>query len=99
MVFNCEFCDYQTTRKYNLFIHNKRLTPCYLGKTKNNTNNDVKLDPIIDPLKINVEEKNHPSKMNVNDPSFQCSKCNKVFTRKDHMKVHEKKRDGFDKRQ
>lgn len=30
---------------------------------------------------------------------IMCSKCNKVFTRKDHMKVHEKKCDGYDKRQ
>nr|QOI90460.1 hypothetical protein HWQ62_00324 [Pyramimonas orientalis virus] len=28
-----------------------------------------------------------------------CSKCKKIFTRKDHMKVHEKKCDGFDKKQ
>ena len=42
MVFNCDKCDYQTTRKYNFDLHHKRLTPCNLTKQKKNTSNDVK---------------------------------------------------------
>ena len=44
MVFNCDKCDYQTTRKYNLVLHYKRLTPCNLTKQKKNTSNDVKFE-------------------------------------------------------
>ena len=87
MQFNCDKCDYQTTRKYNLDLHYKRLTPCNLTKQKKNTSTDVKIECIIDPSKI------------MDDPSFQCSKCNKLFTRKDNIKKHEKKCDGYDKKQ
>jgi len=108
MLFNCDNCDYQTTRKYNLDLHYKRLTPCNLTKQKKNTSNDVKIVPNINPIDVRanpVDVNADPVDVNA-DPvdvnaqnSIQCSKCNKVFTRKDHMKVHEKKCDGYDKKQ
>jgi hypothetical protein len=115
MLFNCDNCDYQTTRKYNLDLHYKRLTPCKLTKQKKNTSTDVKIECIIDPSKIMDDPSkimddpskimddpskimDDPSKI-MDDPSFQCSKCNKLFTRKDNIKKHEKKCDGYDKKQ
>ena len=112
MLFNCDNCDYQTTRKYNLDLHYKRLTPCNLTKQKKNTSNDVKIVPNINPIDVranpvDVRANIQTNPVDVNaDPvdvnaqnSIQCPKCNKVFTRKDHMKVHEKKCDGYDKKQ
>ena len=115
MQFNCDKCDYQTTRKYNLDLHYKRLTPCNLTKQKKNTSTDVKIEPVTKPVDVQtdpvdvqtkpVDVKTKPVDVQT-DPedvkaqnSTQCSKCNKVFTRKDHMKVHEKKCDGYDKKQ
>jgi hypothetical protein len=68
---------------------------------------DKKPDP-VDPVDITVDKKPDPV-----DPvditvatidkttckSYKCPKCKKDFTRKDHMKVHEKKCDGFHKKQ
>ena len=112
MLFNCDNCDYQTTRKYNLDLHYKRLTPCNLRKQKKNTSNDVKIEPNTNPIDVRANPVDVRANIQINpvdvnaDPvdvkaqkSTQCSKCNKVFTRKDHMKVHEKKCDGYDKKQ
>jgi hypothetical protein len=50
--------------------------------------------------------KNAYTEKNINIDTFitetnknQCSKCLKVFTRNDHMKVHQKKCDGYNKKQ
>jgi hypothetical protein len=109
MVFNCDKCDYQTTRKYNLDLHYKRLTPCNLTKQKKNTSNDVKIEINVDEPNVNVGEPNvnvgEPNvnvgepNVNVGDINTKCLKCLKVFTSVPILRKHEKKCDGYDKKQ
>jgi hypothetical protein len=95
-----------TTRKTPCKNINERIHP----NIRNNTNtvkvnavtvkvNAVTVKVNADPVKVNAD----PEKVNavpekVND-IITCNKCTRVFTRKDHMKVHEQKCDGIDKRQ
>jgi hypothetical protein len=72
MVFNCDKCDYQTTRKYNLVLHYKRLTPCNLTKQKKNTSNGVKLE-----LKTNDQNvKTSESNINADEPNMNADEPN-----------------------
>ena len=108
MQFNCDKCDYQTTRKYNLDLHYKRLTPCNLTKQKKNTSTDVKIVINANEPNVRANDRNEPN-VRVNEPADEpnvnvgdntkCLKCLKVFTSVPILRKHEKKCDGYDKKQ
>ena len=102
---NCSYttqraCDLRRhqSRKYPCNRHSKDNT-CNSKDTNNLEPNTVNLEPNtvdlelntvdLEPNTVNVE----PDTVNVepNKSKFSCSKCSKLFTRKDHMRVHEKK--------
>jgi hypothetical protein len=63
---------------------------------------NLSLDPenlSLDPENLSLDPENLSPQNLQSDKDFSCSKCNKTFTRKDHMKVHEKKCDGLDIKQ
>jgi hypothetical protein len=57
---------------------------------------DDKVETIIDDNMKTIIDDNMKT---IVDDNFRCSKCKRDFTRKDHLKVHEKKCDGFYKKQ
>nr|QOI90365.1 hypothetical protein HWQ62_00228 [Pyramimonas orientalis virus] len=86
---------------------NKLKNPVKLTAGQEKTLNDpVKLTAgqektLNDPVKLTAgQEKslNDPVKL-TDKTTMQCSRCDREFTRKDHMKVHEKNCDGFHKKQ
>nr|QOI90458.1 hypothetical protein HWQ62_00322 [Pyramimonas orientalis virus] len=88
MMYKCEHCNYSSKRLCDLRRHESRKTPCNT-KLKDTVCN-LKTPVISDPVDISCQS---------TENNITCSKCKKKFTRKDHMKIHETKCDGFDKKQ
>lgn len=95
MMFVCKICGYETNRRFNLLRHHTTRAKC-----KNEAE-----DAVVTNGKIQKEEYSNilPSFIHT-QPSFihaqlKCSKCCKVLSRKDKLKEHEAKCNGFDKKQ
>ena len=99
MLYKCDNCNYATKRLSDLRRHQNKKFPCNkkIEVTVDNLEegSDIHPDPEIlhpDPEIL------HPVPENIHE-LFTCSKCQKQFTRKDNLKVHERKCDGLDSRQ
>jgi hypothetical protein len=107
MIYTCAVCNYETLRKVDLERHLNKKRPCKPKITTSSAKketvdvNDVrKREPVDvnDVYNVNDDIKNALNKNESNIKPNQCSKCLRIFTRKDHMRVHERKCDGFDKK-
>ena len=110
MEYYCLNCNYKTRRKVDFDRHLRRKFSCNKNdKTSNGIDTDASMSSKkedIDPEKVDVDPEKvdaDPEKVDADpekvDGLIQCSKCSKLFTRKDHMRVHERKCDGFHKLQ
>ena len=114
MVYICEICDYKTTRLNDFDRHKTRkrqckpkscqtsyqvgVSPFVYNTEKVSANTEIVNDDTIQTEKVN-DDTIKTEKINADTENTECSKCYKVFTRRDHMRKHEKSCDGLDKRQ
>ena len=108
MVYTCDICDYKTTRLYDFDRHNSRKRQC---KPKScQTSDQVGVSPFVyntekvnaDTVEVDVDTVEVDAdtvEVDADNVLIKCSKCFKVFSRRDHMRTHEKSCDGLDKRQ
>ncbi len=100
-IYNCEYCDYTTKRKFNLIRHHNAI-----HVNKNIDNNCIKIcrenvsrvSENVSPGGENVSpggENVSPVGENVN-PKFICKKCNKIYNTNRYLIQHEKKCTGVD---
>lgn len=87
-VYKCTKCCYNTTRKSNMRNHLKRKIPCAPPV------NDEQEDIICQPCEPNSSSSVTPDTDSNKNP-FQCSKCEKEFSRKSYLEQHESKCDGL----
>jgi hypothetical protein len=106
MMYKCEKCNYETNRLLNYKRHELRKIQCNRHIIDNNVKIKVVKNVMGNPENVMGNPENvmgNPENVMGNPENvmatLQCSKCNKCFTRKDHMKTHEKKCDGTDVRQ
>ena len=88
MVHICDICDYNTTRLNDFDRHKQRKRQC----TPNS--GQISIKDGINTAKVEVDDCVVVLKVNI-----ECSKCSQIFTRKDHMRKHEKTCDGLHKLQ
>ena len=111
MLYKCDNCNYTTKRLSDLRRHQNKKRPC-INKIKVNVDNLEVTSNIHSFSEIlhsfpeilhSSPEILHSSPEIIhetnNNKLFICSKCQKQFTRKDNLKVHEKKCDGLDSKQ
>ena len=110
MKYKCDHCDYASKRLCDLRRHENRKIPCNTKIKEQLCNIEVDANITPDPVYNStnpvynstnpVYNSTNPVYNSTNPVStFCCSKCKKEFTRKDNMKVHEKKCDGVDIKQ
>ena len=91
MVHTCSICNYQTTRAFDYDRHMAKKKPCR-----------PKLYRCVDDSDIaHIHENRNAKNEKIDDtgPCKQCSKCLKIFSQAYHMRSHQIKCDGFDKKQ
>ena len=108
MLYKCGNCSYTTQRACDLRRHQSRKFPCN-KKSKENICNNTESSIVTTPSSnISSDSSNissDSSNVTTNTSSmtttkvFACRKCKKVLSRADHLKDHESKCDGFDKKQ
>jgi hypothetical protein len=90
-------CDTESVNINTMFRNEMRL------RKKTHDPEKVMVDPekvTVDPEKVMVDPEKvmvDPEKVMVDN--MRCSKCSKMFSRKDNLKLHERTCDGIDKRQ
>ena len=109
MLYKCDHCSYCSPRRGDLRRHMNRKNPCY-NKIKVTTCNSEVTQNVIQPPQnvIQTSQNVHAVPQNVIQPpqnviqnvdALSCSKCNKVFSRKDSLQRHESICDGYDRKQ
>ena len=94
MVYICEICGYKTTRLNDFDRHKTRKRQCKPNPCQ--TSYQIGVSPYV----YNTEKVGADTeKVGADNVLIKCSKCFKVFSRRDHMRTHETSCDGLDKRQ
>lgn len=88
MMYVCKICGYETNRRFNLLRHQTTRTKC--------KNEDE--DAVVTNGEIQDGQNTYVFGQNTY-AQLKCSKCSKVLSRKDKLKEHEARCDGFDKKQ
>ena len=99
IIFKCEFCNYQSKRKYNLIRHHNALhTTSEPNKKEDNNVNlnrkNVNYKNIIVNPNENIVNQNE-SNVNSNEKKFNCCKCYKKYKTKKSLIKHEEKCNGL----
>ena len=87
-------CKIEETQKVSGISQNVSCEPQNVNGESQNVNGE--------PQNVNGEPQNvscEPQNVSSKPKSFNCTKCNKTFDRKDNLIRHESKCDGYDKRQ
>ena len=105
MIYKCNNCNYTTKRLSDLRRHQSKKRPCNkqvevnvynLTEASNINDNVINCnDNVINCNDTNTQNMN----ININSKIYTCSKCQKLFNRKDRFKHHESKCDGLDPKQ
>ena len=96
-LFECPYCDYTTTRKYNLQLHLNRKNPCK-PREDESTNADVNTDVNIPVNNVNKSEEialndvNIPvNNVNISEKRTHfCERCGKIFSSRQSKSYHKK---------
>ena len=91
MVHTCSICNYQTTRAFDYDRHMAKKKPCRPKLYRCVDDSDI--------AHIHENRNAKNEKMDDTGPCKQCSKCLKIFSQAYHMRSHQIKCDGFDKKQ
>jgi len=95
LLHKCDFCNYQSKRKYDVKRHQNAKHKCQIIENNNKKITEKNVPPNeknVPPNEKNVppNEKNVPLKQNM------CKKCNKIYKTKNSLIEHEKKCTGVD---
>jgi hypothetical protein len=100
-IYNCEFCDYTTIRRFNLIRHQNAIHNNIENKKRCIKISRENVSPVgenVSPVGENVNpvgENVNPVSENVS-PKFICKKCNKIYNTNRYLIEHEKKCTGVD---
>ena len=94
MIFKCDKCNYTTKRLLNLQRHEARKKPCVAVPCSTIASTGSRLNTETDSDTCTTSETDEVQDNLCVEFYLKCSKCFKQFSRKDNMKVHEKKCDG-----
>lgn len=95
MMYECEHCGYNTTRKLNFTRHTNRKFSCYDTKLGNqNVKDQVKQNSSHEETEVANEETRVANNNKATD--YKCDKCNKLFISKLGYSKHVKKCNGVD---
>ena len=88
-IFNCEFCEYKTKKKYNLNRHQTTLHPKNVMKQikekRKKKKEKKKKEKIEEEIKKEIEE----------EKNYTCVKCNKKYKTKKYLISHQSKCNGL----
>jgi len=101
-LYNCEYCDYTSLRKYNIIRHqnakhiqNINNKSCILIARQNVSQTGQNVNPNGQNVNPNGQNVN-PNGQNVNLKENICKKCNKNYMTKKNLLIHQKKCTGLD---
>ena len=92
--FECPYCDYKTTRKYNLQLHINRKNTCKPKEDESNIQNVKMTTSGCQTDQPDV--KMTTSQTEAGDSKFKCSKCGKMMSSSRSLSRHEAKCNGVD---